>query len=125
MFCNCFSWFIIVSVRKRKQTENEAFLKKPKDNDKRGSHHKGRLKGKKSSNSLPRLSSGCKSIQACSESAVVFMQRQMRDMKSVAGKLMDELKCMRKIVEEKMLGVEACCSNIPFKSDADEVCWVN
>ncbi|KAM7518247.1 hypothetical protein LguiB_017209 [Lonicera macranthoides] len=81
MLCNCFSWVIIVLVRKRKQTENEAFLKKPKDNDKRGSHHKGRLKSKKSSISLPRLSSGCKSIQACSESAVVFTQRQMCDMK--------------------------------------------
>ncbi|KAM7514143.1 hypothetical protein LguiA_003726 [Lonicera macranthoides] len=39
---------------------------------------------------------------------------------AVELKLMDELKCMRKIVEEKMLGEEAYCCNSPFKSDANE-----
>ncbi|XP_073126919.1 uncharacterized protein [Henckelia pumila] len=71
------------------------------------------------SRSLPNLSSGCASIKHCSESAIVFSQRQMHDIESLAGKLMSELKSMKDIVEQKLL-FEAY-RNASLKNDADEV----
>lgn len=99
-------------------------LKKPK-NFKKGSPPKrclppkGCLDGPRLCRSLPRLSSGCTSIQGCSESAIAFSQRQMHDIESLASKLMSELNSMKVIVEEKML-YEAYRST-SLKNEADEV----
>ncbi|KAG8377760.1 hypothetical protein BUALT_Bualt08G0066500 [Buddleja alternifolia] len=80
---------------------------------------KGNLEGPRFSRTLPNLSSGCASIQGCSESAIAFSQRQMHDMESLAVKLMNELKSMKDIVEQKLL-FEAY-RNVSLKNDADEV----
>lgn len=80
---------------------------------------KGNLEGPHFSRSLPNLSTGCTSIQGCSESAIAFSQRQMHDMESLAEKLMNELKSMKDIVEQKLL-FEAY-RNTSLKSDADGV----
>lgn len=94
-------------------------LKKPR-NFKKGSPPKGCLEGPHLSRSFPRLSTGCTSIQGCSESAIAFSQRQMHDIESLATKLMSELKSVKEIVEEKLL-YEAYRST-SLKNDADEVC---
>ncbi|KAK3038133.1 hypothetical protein RJ639_029587 [Escallonia herrerae] len=99
-------------------------LKKP-NNEKKGSPPrkncppKGCFEGPRLSRSLPRLSTGCNSIQGCSESAIAFSQRQMQDIESLATKLMTELNSMKAIVEEKML-YEGYRST-PLKNDADQV----
>ncbi|XP_011083702.1 uncharacterized protein LOC105166158 [Sesamum indicum] len=80
---------------------------------------KGNLEGPRFSRTLPNLSTGCTSIQGCSESAIAFSQRQMHDMESLAVKLIDELKSMKDIVEQKLL-FEAY-RNVSLKNNADEV----
>ncbi|PIN08866.1 hypothetical protein CDL12_18552 [Handroanthus impetiginosus] len=80
---------------------------------------KGNIESSRFSRTLPNLSSGCMSIQGCSESAIAFSQRQMHDMESLAVKLMEELKTMKDIVEQKLL-FEAY-RNVSLKNDADEV----
>ncbi|KAI3737007.1 hypothetical protein L2E82_26999 [Cichorium intybus] len=67
----------------------------------------------------PRLSTGCTTVQGCSESAIAFSQRQMHDIESLASKLMSELNSMKAIVEEKLL-FEAYRSP-SLKNEADEV----
>ncbi|KAJ0580238.1 hypothetical protein HanHA300_Chr04g0126921 [Helianthus annuus] len=86
---------------------------------KKGVAAKGCLDGPRLCRSLPRLSSGCTSIEGCSESAIAFSQRQMHDIESLASKLMSELNSMKTIVEEKML-YEAYRS-ASLKNEADEV----
>ncbi|PIN06979.1 hypothetical protein CDL12_20467 [Handroanthus impetiginosus] len=77
------------------------------------------VEGPRFSRSLPNPGTGCMSIQSCSESAIAFSQRQMQDMESLAMKLMNELKSMKDIVEQKLL-FEAY-RNVSLKNDADEV----
>ncbi|KAK6131187.1 hypothetical protein DH2020_035074 [Rehmannia glutinosa] len=55
----------------------------------------------------------------CSESAIAFSKQQMYDMESLAVKLMNELKSMKDIVEQKLI-FEAY-RNISLKNVADEV----
>ncbi|KAL3514625.1 hypothetical protein ACH5RR_027342 [Cinchona calisaya] len=85
----------------------------------RTSPPKGNLEGPCLSRSLPRVTTGCTSVQDCSESAIAFSQRQMHDIESLAMKLMSELKSMKDIVEDKLL-FEAY-RNVSLKNDADEV----
>lgn len=80
---------------------------------------KGCLDGPRLCRSLPRLSTGCTTVQGCSESAIAFSQRQMHDIESLASKLMSELNSMKAIVEEKLL-FEAYRSP-SLKNEADEV----
>ncbi|KAL0360694.1 UNVERIFIED_CONTAM: hypothetical protein Sradi_3753900 [Sesamum radiatum] len=80
---------------------------------------KGNLEGPRFSRTLPNLSTGCTSIEGCSESAIAFSQRQIHDMESLAVKLIDELKSMKDIVEQKLL-FEAY-RNVSLKNNADEV----
>nr|GEX50262.1 hypothetical protein [Tanacetum cinerariifolium] len=77
------------------------------------------LDGPRQCRSLPRLSTGCTSIQGCSQNAIAFSQRQMQDIESLASKLISELNSMRVIAEEKML-YEAYRSP-SAKNEADEV----
>ncbi|KAL0391980.1 UNVERIFIED_CONTAM: hypothetical protein Sradi_2420800 [Sesamum radiatum] len=88
---------------------------------KKSKNAKLNLEGPRFSRTLPNLSAGCTSIQGCSESAIAFSQRQMQDMESLAVKLMNELKSMKDIVEQKLL-FEAYRS-ASLRSDADEVSW--
>lgn len=83
---------------------------------------KGNLEGPRFSRTLPNFSTGC-STKGCSESAIAFSQRQMHDIESLAMKLMNELKSMKDIVEEKLL-FEAY-RNTALKNDAEEVCIMN
>ncbi|KAK3030545.1 hypothetical protein RJ639_039575, partial [Escallonia herrerae] len=111
-------------IRAEVTTTPKQILKKPK-NEKKGSPPrkncppKGCFEGPSLSRSLPRLSTGCKSIQGCSESAIAFSQRQMHDIESLAMKLMTELNSMKAIVEEKML--YEGYRGTPLKNDADQV----
>ncbi|CAI9771437.1 unnamed protein product [Fraxinus pennsylvanica] len=79
---------------------------------------KGNLEGPRFSRTLPNFSTGC-STKGCSESAIAFSQRQMHDIESLAMKLMNELKFVKDIVEEKLL-FEAY-RNTSLKNDAEEV----
>lgn len=101
----------------------KTMVKKPKGY-KKGSPEKnlppkGCLDGPRLCRSLPRLSTGCTTVQGCSESAIAFSQRQMHDIESLASKLMSELNSMKVIVEEKLL-FEAYRSP-SLKNEADEV----
>ncbi|PWA82840.1 hypothetical protein CTI12_AA041290 [Artemisia annua] len=80
---------------------------------------KGCLDGPRQCRSLPRLRTGCTSIQGCSQNAIAFSQRQMQDIQSLASKLISELNSMRVIAEEKML-YEAYRPP-SAKNEADEV----
>ncbi|MCD7469142.1 hypothetical protein HAX54_007979 [Datura stramonium] len=92
----------------------------PKGNlEKRSCPPKGNLEGPRLSRSLPQLSTGCTSIKRCSESAIAFSQRQMHDIESLTLKLMNELKSMKDMVEEKLLFEAYRTSSL--KNDADEV----
>ncbi|GAB4852009.1 hypothetical protein Ancab_016203 [Ancistrocladus abbreviatus] len=46
---------------------------------------------------LPRLNSGCSSIQSCSQSAISFSQQQMHDIERLATKLTKQLHSMKEI----------------------------
>lgn len=87
--------------------------------EKRNSPPKGNLEGPRLSRSLPQFSTGCTSIKRCSESAIAFSQRQMHDIESLALKLLNELKSMKDMVEEKLLFEAYRTSSL--KNDADEV----
>ncbi|CAI0436266.1 unnamed protein product, partial [Linum tenue] len=52
----------------------------------------------------PSFSTGCTSIQSCSESAISFSQNQMRDFESMATKLTKELRSMKEIAEATLHG---------------------
>ncbi|KAG6401004.1 hypothetical protein SASPL_137849 [Salvia splendens] len=117
-----------LEVRDEKKTVNQRlpgrvsqrkFVICPRNIRKRSLIAKGNLEGPRFSRTLPNLSTGCTSVQGCSESVVAFSQRQMHDMESVALKLMNELKSMKDIVEQKLL-FEAY-RNASLKNDADEV----
>ncbi|CAI9763710.1 unnamed protein product [Fraxinus pennsylvanica] len=128
-----------------KQSENkassvEAYIQHPKMTENHGGHvqvsqrkvitnhgqifkksqkYKGNLEGPRFSRAPPNLSTACTSTTSCSESAIAFSQQQMHDTESLAVKLLNELKCMKDFVEEKLL-FEAYRKN-SLKNDADEV----
>ncbi|KAL1539558.1 hypothetical protein AAHA92_24024 [Salvia divinorum] len=108
-----------VNQRLAGRVSQRKFVICPRNVCKRSLIAKGNLEGPRFSRTLPNLSTGCTSVQDCSESAVAFSQRQMHDMESVALKLMNELKSMKDIVEQKLL-FEAY-RNASLKNDADEV----
>ncbi|KAL4559451.1 hypothetical protein LXL04_031589 [Taraxacum kok-saghyz] len=93
-------------------------FKKPKSY-KKNLASKSCLDGPRLCRSLPRLSTGCTTVEGCSESAIAFSHRQMHDIESLASKLMSELNSMKVIVEEKLL-FEAYRST-SLKNEADEV----
>ncbi|XP_047964979.1 uncharacterized protein LOC125209419 [Salvia hispanica] len=108
-----------VNQRLPGRVSQRKFVICPRNIRKRSLIPKGNLEGPRFLRTLPNLSTGCTSVQGCSESAVAFSQRQMHDMESVALKLMNELKSMKDIVEQKLL-FEAY-RNASLKNDADEV----
>ncbi|KAI3464975.1 hypothetical protein Pfo_021638 [Paulownia fortunei] len=110
---------ITVNHRRPRQVSQRKVIISPRHIIKKSQIAKGNLEGPRFSRALPNLSTGCTSIQGCSESAVVFSQRQMHHMESLAMKLMNELKSMKDIVEQKLL-FEAY-RNVSLKNDADEV----
>lgn len=110
--CNDVTKFSLGKLSRRKAVTNPQIIQKPKKNQRNDESFR-------ISPSLPNLSTGCASIKYCSESAIVFSQRQMHDIESLAAKLMSELKSMKDIVEQKLL-FEAY-RNASLKNDADEV----
>ncbi|XP_011007296.1 PREDICTED: uncharacterized protein LOC105113018 [Populus euphratica] len=96
----------------------EWITRKPK-NDKNGFHHKGILKVPHPSGTVPRFGTGCSSVQSCSESAISFSQKQMRDIESIATKLTKELSSMKDVVQESWHSKVYPAT--PLKYSADEV----
>lgn len=93
------------------------FMKKAKQ-EKKGSPPKGILKVHPS-RTVPHVSSACTTLQRCSQSAIAFTQRQMRDIESLATKLTTELKSMKDI----MLGqLQPDFDATAATENADEVC---
>ncbi|XP_050233230.1 uncharacterized protein LOC126681720 [Mercurialis annua] len=74
-------------------------VKKPKIH-KNGFHQNDKVP--RPSRAAQRFSTGCTSIQSCSESAILFSQQQMLDVTSITSKLARELQSMREIVEETL-----------------------
>ncbi|KAG6750239.1 hypothetical protein POTOM_047333 [Populus tomentosa] len=96
----------------------ERITRKPK-NDKNVFHHKGILKVPHPSGNVPRFGTGCSSVQSCSESAISFSQKQMRDIESIATKLTKELNSMKDVVQESWHSKVYPAT--PLKYSADEV----
>ncbi|XP_022768944.1 uncharacterized protein LOC111312695 [Durio zibethinus] len=89
--------------------------------DKKVSPPKGILKVTHPSRSVQCVSGACTTVQRCSQSAIAFTQRQMRDIESLATKLTTELKSMKDIVKGKLhLELEAPVATAA-KENADEV----
>ena len=100
----------------------KSIMRKAKQ-DKKGSPPKGILKVTRPSCSASRVSTECTTAQCCSQSAIAFTQRQMRDIESLAMKLTTELKSMKDIVKRKLhLESEASAAS-PARENADEVCY--
>ncbi|KAF4347277.1 hypothetical protein F8388_015068 [Cannabis sativa] len=91
---------------------------KPK-NEKRLTQTEGDHKGPHRSNVFPRFSTGCTSIETCSQNAIAFSQRQMQDMECLATKLTNELKTLKDIVEDKLLPEAGPATS--FKSKPSEL----
>ncbi|GFP92679.1 hypothetical protein PHJA_001412100 [Phtheirospermum japonicum] len=108
-----------VNNRRPDKVRQRKAIISPRHNINKSQISKGNLEGPRFSRTLPNLSTECASIQSCSESAVAFSKQQMHDMESLAVKLMNELKSMKDIVEQKLL-FEAY-RNVSLKNDADEV----
>ncbi|KAJ0596180.1 hypothetical protein HanRHA438_Chr04g0164511 [Helianthus annuus] len=106
-------------IKSSKQVRKRPRKFKKGSRTKKGVAAKGCLGGPRLCRSLPRLSSGCTSIEGCSESAIAFSQRQMHDIESLASKLMSKLNSMKTIVEEKML--YGAYRSASLKNEADEV----
>lgn len=95
-------------ISQKARTENNVVL------------NKGILKDPNIPRSVPRFSTGCMSLESCSESAILFSQQQMRDVQSVANKLSRELKSLKDIVEETLRpNVNPAA---PLKYSTEEVC---
>ncbi|KAK9028823.1 hypothetical protein V6N11_025961 [Hibiscus sabdariffa] len=100
-------------------TKPKPFMRKVKQ-DKKGSPPKGILKVTHISGSV-QVSSSCSTVQRCSQSAIAFTQRQMRDIESLATKLTTELKSMKDIVMGKLHSeLEASAATV-MKENANEV----
>lgn len=96
----------------------ERITRKPK-NDKNDFHHKGILKVPHP-RTIPSLGTGCNSVQSCSESAISFSQKQMRDFESIATKLTKELNSMKDVVQESWHAKVYPATSLKYS--ADEVC---
>ncbi|KAK8601259.1 hypothetical protein V6N13_059017 [Hibiscus sabdariffa] len=95
------------------------FMRKVKQ-DKKGSPPKGILKVTHLSGSV-QVSSSCSTVQRCSQSAIAFTQRQMRDIESLATKLTTELKSMKDIVMGKLHSELEASAATTVKENANEV----
>lgn len=92
---------------------------KPK-NEKRLAQTEGDHKDPHVSNAAPRFSTGCTSVETCSQSAIAFSQRQMQDIECLATKLTNELKTMKEIAEDRFLYESCPATSLKYK--ANEVC---
>lgn len=89
-------------------------------NEKRRDQPEGVPKDTNLSHPVPRFSTGCNSIEICSESAIAFSQRQMQDIECLATKLTNELKTMKEIAEDRLYSQASPATSLKFK--ANEVC---
>lgn len=90
-------------------------------NEKRRDQPEGVPKDTNLSHPVPRFSTGCNSIEICSESAIAFSQRQMQDIECLATKLTNELKTMKEIAEDRLYSQASPATSLKFK--ANEVCF--
>lgn len=90
-------------------------IRKPK-NYKRGFHPSGVPKVPLSC-AAPRFSTGCTSIQSCSQSAIEFSQQQMKDFECLAMKLTKELTTMKDILEERLIPQACPASSLKYNVD--------
>lgn len=74
------------------------------------------------SNDVPRFTTGCNSIESCTQSAIAFSQRQMQDIECLVAKLANELKSMKEIAEDRLC-YEAS-SSISLKYKPNEVRFI-
>lgn len=98
----------------------DRITRKPK-NDKNDFHHKGILKVPHPPRTVPSFGTGCNSVQSCSESAISFSQKQMRDFESIATKLTKELNSMKDVVQESWHAKVYPATSLKYS--ADEVCY--
>lgn len=105
------------------QIREDEFCIKPRQtirkqrSSKRGFPPKAVHKASYLSYAVPRFSTGCTSIQSCTQSAIEFSQQQMKDFECLAMKLTTELQSMKDILEERLLP-EACpASSLKYKAD--------
>ena len=89
------------TARVRSSANHKQNLVKPK-NEKRLEQPEADHKGPHLSHATPRFTTGCTSIEICSQSAIAFSQRQMQDFECLATKLTNELKTMKEIAESRL-----------------------
>lgn len=65
----------------------------------------------------PRFSTGCTSIERCTQSAIEFSQQQMKDFEFLATKLTKELRSMKDILEERLLPEDCPASSLKYDMD--------
>ncbi|GAA0148879.1 hypothetical protein LIER_08199 [Lithospermum erythrorhizon] len=106
-------------LNQRKNFISSSHIVQKARSEKRGSPPKHNLEQPCYSRSLPSINTGCTSVKSCSKGAIAFSQRQMHDADSLAGKLLNELKSMKEIIEQKLL--LNSCRNLSSRKDADEV----
>ncbi|OMO87614.1 hypothetical protein CCACVL1_08888 [Corchorus capsularis] len=108
-------------IRREETTINpnpKSIMRKTK-HKKKGSPPKGILKVTHPSRSVPHVGTAPTILQRCSQSAIAFSQRQMRDIESLATKLTTELTSMKEIAKGRL----HCEASAATKENADEVCY--
>ncbi|KAG5232200.1 Titin [Salix suchowensis] len=101
----------------------ERITRKPK-NDKNDFHHKGILKVPHP-RTIPSFGTGCNSVQSCSESAISFSQKQMRDFESIATKLTKELNFMKDVVQESWHAKVYPATSLKYSADEVKIAVQN
>ncbi|KAF5468456.1 hypothetical protein F2P56_012606 [Juglans regia] len=111
------------SVEGPNQIREDEFSIKPRQiirkqrSSKRGFPPKAVHKAPYLSYTVPRFSTGCTSIQSCTQSAIEFSQQQMKDFECLAMKLTKELQSMKDILEERLLPEDCPALSLKYKVD--------
>ncbi|PON60302.1 hypothetical protein TorRG33x02_285240 [Trema orientale] len=92
---------------KQNKTKDEKRLDQPEGGD----------KDPHLSQAAPRFSTGCTSIETCSQNAIAFSQRQMQDIECLATKLTNELKTMKEIAEDRLFSETCPATSLQYKAN--------
>ncbi|KAL5558070.1 hypothetical protein UlMin_034281 [Ulmus minor] len=98
------------------QISNHQQINVEPKNHKRNVHLDGISKVPPLSHAVPGMSTGCTSIESCSQNAVAFSERQMRDIECLATKLTNELKTMKEIAEESLYPETFSARSLKYKA---------
>ncbi|KAF9688542.1 hypothetical protein SADUNF_Sadunf02G0207800 [Salix dunnii] len=112
-----FTFLIFILYNKDLTISPERIIRKLKS-EKNGFHYKDILKVPHPSPIIPCFGSGSTSVHSCSESAISFSQKQMRDIESITTILTKELNSMKDIVQETWQS--KVYPAMPLKYRADE-----